>query len=67
MKKIRWQVIIILLTGVVVAILLLSEKTSPISTSTPAPAQGGTYTEALVGHLIGLTPFWIQAIQLTVM
>ena len=56
MKKIRWQVIIILLTGVVVAILLLSEKTSPISTSTPAPAQGGTYTEALVGSLNRLNP-----------
>jgi len=56
MKKIRWQVIIILLTGIVVAILLLSEKTNPISTSTPAPTQGGTDTEALVGALNRLNP-----------
>jgi len=56
MKKFRWQIIIILLTGIVVAVLLLSEKTTPLVTSTPAPTQGGVYTEALIGSINRLNP-----------
>lgn len=50
MKKLRWQLMIIFLTGLVVGVLLLSEQQgSPFQLIQPEPAQGGIYTEALVG------------------
>lgn len=52
--------LIIFLTGLVVAILLLSEqrpKTETVSQlATPTPVRGGVYTEALVGSLQRLNP-----------
>jgi peptide/nickel transport system substrate-binding protein len=48
MKKLRWQLIIIFLTGLVVGILLLSEQPA-VQTLAPEPVQGGVYTEALIG------------------
>ncbi len=63
MKKFRWQLIIILLTGLVVGILLLSEQPE-VSQTVPEPAKGGNYTEALVGSLQRLNPlldFYNQA------
>ncbi len=58
MKKLRWQLIIIFLTGLVVGILLLGEQTSSPqqANSTPEPEKGGVYTEALVGSLQRLNP-----------
>ena len=57
MKKLRWQLLIIFLTGLVVGILLISEqpqKNSPLSTV--EPQQGGIYVEALVGDFQRLNP-----------
>ncbi len=55
MKKLRWQLIIILVTGLVVGVLLISQQpiVKPI---TPEPAKGGVYSEALVGSLVRLNP-----------
>ena len=55
MKKLRWQLIIILLTGVVVGALLLMEQPE-VKTFLPQPQQGGKYTEALIGSLQRLNP-----------
>lgn len=58
MKKLRWQLLIIFLTGLVVGVLLLSEQPEtalPVDSS-PEPVQGGVYTEALVGSLMRLNP-----------
>lgn len=58
MRKLRWQLIIIFLTGLVVGILLLTEQ-QPITTNpeaTPEPIQGGVYSEALVGTSQRLNP-----------
>jgi peptide/nickel transport system substrate-binding protein len=49
MKKLRWQLIIIFLTGLVVGILLLSEQPEAASVFVPEPVQGGIYTEGVVG------------------
>jgi peptide/nickel transport system substrate-binding protein len=55
MKKIRLQLIIILVTAVIVGILLIVQK--PISGSLlTAPSSGGVYTEALVGEFGRLNP-----------
>jgi peptide/nickel transport system substrate-binding protein len=57
MKNLRWQFVIIFLTGLVVGILLLGEqKESPTAEATPRAAQGGIYTEAVVGNLQRLNP-----------
>lgn len=55
MKKLRWQLIIIFLTGLVVGILLLGEQPG-FQALVSEPTQGGTYTEALVGSLQRLNP-----------
>lgn len=57
MKNLRWQIVIIFLTGLVVGFLLLGEPNDPqLFESTPRPAQGGIYTEAVVGELQRLNP-----------
>jgi peptide/nickel transport system substrate-binding protein len=56
MKKLRWQLIIILLTGLVVGVLLLGEQPVAGPQLKPEPVQGGIYTEALVGSLQRLNP-----------
>ncbi len=57
MKKIRWQLIIIFLTGLVVgALLLVEQPTSQTPASAPQPSEGGTYAEALIGSLQRLNP-----------
>ncbi len=55
MKKFRWQIIIILLTGLVMGLLLLSEQTG-FRLVSPVPTSGGVYTEALIGRLQRLNP-----------
>ena len=59
MKKFRWQLLIILVTGLVVGVLLILQQVSPNqeTESTPAPITGGVYTEALVGDFLRLNPF----------
>lgn len=57
MKKLRWQLLIIFLAGLVVGILLLGEQPQPLSPlDTPVPVKGGVYTEALVGSIMRLNP-----------
>lgn len=60
MKRLRWQFLIIFLTGIVVAILLLFEQqpgSGPVTGETTAtPISGGVYSEALVGSLQRLNP-----------
>jgi len=55
MKQFRWQIIIILLTGLVVGLLLLSEQTG-FRLVSPVPSRGGSYSEALIGKLQRLNP-----------
>ncbi len=57
MRKIRWQLVIIFLTGLVVGILLLSDSsTAPVSLFESEPTIGGTYTEGLVGNVQRINP-----------
>ncbi len=57
MKKFRWQILILCITGLVVGALLLLEREGGfLSHITNQPAQGGVYTEALVGSLQRLNP-----------
>ncbi len=62
MKKFRWQILILCVTGLVVGILLILERQGGLlSTTSPHAASGGIYTEALVGSLQRLNPMLDQA------
>jgi len=55
MKRLRWQILVVSITIVIVALLLLSQ--SPVTIITlPQAAPGGIYTEALVGSMGRLNP-----------
>lgn len=57
MKKYRWQLLILFITGLVVGLLLFLERRGGLGeVSAPQPVQGGVYTEALVGNIQRLNP-----------
>lgn len=56
MKKFRWQLLIIFLTGLVVGFLLLGEQPQPSAVEESKPQTGGVYSEALIGKLQRLNP-----------
>ncbi len=55
MKKLRWQILVVVLTLIVVAVLLLTQQPA-LNPTLPEPASGGIYTEALVGQFGRLNP-----------
>ncbi len=57
MKKLRWQILIILLTGLIVGILLVSQKPQT-QTDINQPQTGGIYTEAIIGNFQRLNPLF---------
>ena len=58
MKKLRWQILVVILTLVVVGVLLLTQTPTlnPLSLILPQPASGGIYTEGLIGSFGRLNP-----------
>ena len=55
MKRLRWQILVVSVTIVIVALLLLSQQPVTIITL-PEAAPGGIYTEALIGSMGRLNP-----------
>jgi len=55
MKRLRWQILVVTLTLVVVAVLLLSQQ-PVLSPTSSQPTSGGIYSEALIGSLGRLNP-----------
>ena len=59
MKRLRWQILVVVLSLVAIAILLIGQKPEllPGEESAPdQPSEGGIYSEALVGQLGRLNP-----------
>jgi len=58
MKQLRWQILVVLVTLAIVAVLLYSQQSSPVTGNViqQQPEQGGVYTEGLVGSLGRLNP-----------
>ncbi|MFC2063704.1 peptide ABC transporter substrate-binding protein [Chloroflexota bacterium] len=57
MKRLRWQLLIILLTLVLVGVLLIRQQPVPVAIS-PQPASGGIYTEGIIGSFNRLNPLF---------
>jgi len=55
MRRLRWQILVVSVTLVVVAALLLSQQ-PVLPTILPQAAPGGVYTEALIGSMGRLDP-----------
>ncbi len=55
MKRLRWQILVVLATVIVVAVLLLSQQ-PVVSTNVTQAAVGGVYTEGVAGALGRLNP-----------
>jgi len=55
-KKLRWQIVIIVLALVVIAFVLWGQQAEPVLVEAPEPTSGGLYTEGLVGSLMRLNP-----------
>ncbi|MDX1378376.1 MAG: ABC transporter substrate-binding protein, partial [Anaerolineales bacterium] len=58
MKQLRWQILVVFVTLVIVAVLLYTQQSAP-GTGTviqQQPEQGGVFTEGLVGSLGRLNP-----------
>ena len=58
MRHFRWQLLIVLITGLVVGLILVFQRSAtPLALeSTPNPVTGGSFTEALAGEIIRLNP-----------
>ena len=57
MKQLRWQILVVLITLGIVAVLLFSQQSPTITGPIlPEPEQGGVYTEGLVGSMGRLNP-----------
>ncbi len=55
-KKLRWQILIIVLALVVIAFVLWGQQAEPVLVEAPEPTSGGIYTEGIVGSLMRLNP-----------
>ena len=71
MKRLRWQILIVILALGAIAVLLFSQK--PVVTEkpleAPEPIAGGVYTEALIGEFVRFNPvldFSTQLIEMSI-
>ena len=55
-KKLRWQILIIVLALIVIAVVLWGQQAEPVLVEAPEPTSGGLYTEGIVGSLMRLNP-----------
>lgn len=55
-RKLRWQILIIVLALVVIAFVLWGQQAEPVLVENPEPTSGGLYTEGIIGSLMRLNP-----------
>jgi len=58
-KKLRLQILIIVLALVVIAVVLWGQQAEPVLVEAPEPTGGGVYTEGIVGSLMRLNPLLV--------
>ncbi|MGE5249816.1 MAG: peptide ABC transporter substrate-binding protein [Bacteroidota bacterium] len=56
MRRLRWQILVVVVTLILVGILLAGQQPLGSVPLLPQPASGGVYTEALVGSMGRLNP-----------
>ena len=56
MKRLRWQLLIVVVALVLIAVLLIGQQPVIVQVFEPEPVTGGVYVEALVGSISRLSP-----------
>ena len=56
MKRLRWQLLVVILALVVIAVLLVGQQPIVVQVFEPEPVTGGIYVEGLVGSFSRLNP-----------
>ena len=56
MKRLRWQLLIVVIALIVIAVLLAGQQPIEVQVFEPEPVVGGVYVEAVVGSLSRLNP-----------
>ncbi len=56
LKKMRWQLLIILIALIVIAAILWRQQAEPVVIESPEPTGGGVYQEGIVGSIKRLNP-----------
>ncbi len=56
MKRLRWQLLIVVLALVAIGILLIGQQPVAVQPLPPEPVAGGVYTEGVIGSLSRLNP-----------
>ena len=56
MKRLRWQLLVVVLALVAIGILLLGQQPVDVQPLEPEPVTGGSYTEGLIGQFSRLNP-----------
>jgi peptide/nickel transport system substrate-binding protein len=56
LKKLRWQLLIILIALIVIASILWGQQAEPVIVESPEPTGGGVYQEGIVGSFKRLNP-----------
>lgn len=60
LKKLRWQLVIIIVGLVVLAVVLWGQQGEPVLVESPEPVGGGVYQEGVVGSVMRLNPLLAQ-------
>lgn len=56
MKRLRWQILIVVLALIAIGLLLAGQQPVEIAPVAPEPVTGGSYTEGLIGQFSRLNP-----------
>ncbi|RME07535.1 MAG: peptide ABC transporter substrate-binding protein [Anaerolineae bacterium] len=56
MKRLRWQLLIVVVALIAIGVLLVGQQPVTVQPLQPEPVAGGTYAEALIGSLSRLNP-----------
>ncbi len=55
-KKMRWQIIILIVALAIIAVVLWGQQAEPVVVEAPEPTGGGVYREGVVGEMMRLNP-----------
>lgn len=56
MKRLRWQILIVILALIAIGLLLVDQQPVAVAPIAPEPITGGSYTEGLIGEFSRLNP-----------
>ncbi len=56
LKRMRWQILILVVALVIIAVVLWGQQAEPVVVEAPEPTGGGVYREGIVGQMMRFNP-----------